>query len=119
MTRPFAGFEFLIAWRYLRGAAGGGWGLGHDLDHASGHHGRGLCPGRHPGRAAGFRAEFVDTILGANAHVSVYPVGEVDENGNLVRGFTDYAALTEKVRAVPGVTLCRAHGARSGHGLGP
>lgn len=53
---------------------------------------------------AGFRAEFVDTILGANAHVTVYSSGHMDENGNLVKGFTDYDAMAERLRSVPGVT---------------
>ena len=30
---------------------------------------------------SGFRAEFVDTILGANAHVTVYNMAAVDDNG--------------------------------------
>lgn len=53
---------------------------------------------------AGFRAEFVDTILGANAHVTVYPAAHMDENGNLIKGFTDYDALAARLAAVPGVT---------------
>lgn len=53
---------------------------------------------------AGFRAEFVDTILGANAHVTVYPAGHADENGNLVKGFADYTAMAQRLAAVPGVT---------------
>ena len=104
MTRPFSGFEFLIAWRYLRARrAEGGVSVMTWITLL------GITVAVFAlvvtlAVRAGFRAEFVDTILGANAHVSVYPVGELDENGNLVRGFTDYAALTEKVRAVPGVT---------------
>ena len=31
----------------------------------------------------GFRAEFVDTILGANAHVTLYNMGEVTEAGRI------------------------------------
>ncbi|MFT4150859.1 MAG: lipoprotein-releasing ABC transporter permease subunit [Paracoccaceae bacterium] len=53
---------------------------------------------------AGFRAEFVSTILGANAHVTVYSAGTVDESGQLQRGFTDYAELAGRIAAVPGVT---------------
>lgn len=53
---------------------------------------------------AGFRAEFVDTILGANAHVTVYSTGHMDENGNLIKGFTDYDAMAARLKAVPGVT---------------
>lgn len=53
---------------------------------------------------AGFRAEFVDTILGANAHVTLYPTGHDDGNGNLVKGFADYGAIVARVGAIPGVT---------------
>ncbi|MCZ4351090.1 lipoprotein-releasing ABC transporter permease subunit [Roseovarius aestuarii] len=54
---------------------------------------------------SGFRAEFVDTILGANAHVTVYNAGEVDaQTGRIDRMLGDYEAMAARVRAVPGVT---------------
>ncbi len=53
---------------------------------------------------AGFRAEFVDTILGANAHVTVYNAGTVSQTGHIDRTLQDYQAMAERVRAVPGVT---------------
>lgn len=53
---------------------------------------------------AGFRAEFVDTILGANAHVTVYSAGRVSETGALQRGFAEYDALAGRLAEVPGVT---------------
>ena len=53
---------------------------------------------------AGFRAELVDTILGANAHVSVLSSGEIGENGQLVRGFNTPDALAADIARVPGVT---------------
>ncbi len=53
---------------------------------------------------AGFRAEFVDTILGANAHVTVYAPQQVDENGRVVDGFTDYDDVAGRVAAIDGVT---------------
>lgn len=52
---------------------------------------------------AGFRAEFVDTILGANAHVTVYSAGRVDADGRLVKGFADYDARAAAVAGVAGV----------------
>ena len=39
---------------------------------------------------SGFRAEFVDTILGANAHVTVYKQPTKDIKGNVYRSFKDY-----------------------------
>ncbi|WP_318527618.1 lipoprotein-releasing ABC transporter permease subunit [Actibacterium sp. XHP0104] len=53
---------------------------------------------------AGFRAEFVDTILGANAHVTVYSGAYVDENGQSTRVIPDYAEMTQRIAAIPGVT---------------
>ena len=53
---------------------------------------------------AGFRAEFVDTILGANAHVTVYATERADADGNLVRGFADYDAIEQRILAIPGIT---------------
>src|SRR5690606_26452388 len=53
---------------------------------------------------AGFREEFVDTILGANAHVTVYTSERIDENGAKLRGFADYDALASAISEVPGVT---------------
>ncbi len=53
---------------------------------------------------AGFRAEFVDTILGANAHVTVYSAGEVNAEGALVKGFLNADAMSVAIMAVPGVT---------------
>ena len=53
---------------------------------------------------AGFRAEFVDTILGANAHVTVYAATTVDATGATRRGFADFDAVADAVRGLPGVT---------------
>jgi lipoprotein-releasing system permease protein len=53
---------------------------------------------------SGFRSEFVDTILGANAHVTIYSSQYTDDNGVTTRALADYATLAERVRAVPGVT---------------
>jgi lipoprotein-releasing system permease protein len=53
---------------------------------------------------SGFRAEFVDTILGANAHVTVYSAGIVDaQTGRIDRTIGDYAEMAERVRGVDGV----------------
>jgi lipoprotein-releasing system permease protein len=103
-TAPFAGFELMIAWRYLRARrAEGGvstmtwisligitlavWALILTL-----------------AVRAGFRAEFVDTILGANAHVTVYSSGVVGADGQLIRGFTAPDAMAAEIAKVPGVT---------------
>ncbi|MBE1292783.1 MAG: ABC transporter permease [Shimia sp.] len=53
---------------------------------------------------AGFRSEFVGTILGANAHVTVYQSGEISETGVIDRTIKDFDAMAAKLREVPGVT---------------
>nr|WP_168713257.1 lipoprotein-releasing ABC transporter permease subunit [Cochlodiniinecator piscidefendens] len=53
---------------------------------------------------AGFRVEFVDTIVGANAHVTVRVYPTANENGVLDRSITDYIERADALRAVEGVT---------------
>tara|TARA_Y100001933_G_C18976261_1_gene554759 strand:+ start:310 stop:1560 length:1251 start_codon:yes stop_codon:yes gene_type:complete len=54
---------------------------------------------------SGFRAEFVDTILGANAHATVYHAGQADPvSGRIDRSIADYEAMAARLRAVEGVT---------------
>jgi lipoprotein-releasing system permease protein len=54
---------------------------------------------------SGFRAEFVDTILGSNAHVTIYSAGEVDAvTGRIDRTLHEYEEMAARVREVPGVT---------------
>ena len=102
-TRPFAPFEFMIAWRYLRARrAEGGVSVMTWISLI------GIALGVMALVAtlavrAGFRAEFVDTILGSNAHVSVYKLPEVDADGFVQRGMTDYEATAERIRTVPGI----------------
>ena len=101
---PFAGFEWMIAWRYLRARrAEGGvsvmtWISLIGITLAV------MALIATLAVRAGFRAEFVDTILGANAHVTVYHSAEVRENGQLDRTIKDYDAFAERLRAVQGVT---------------
>ena len=103
-TAPFSPFEFMIAWRYLRArrAEGGvsvmtwisliGIALGVMALVAT------------MAVRAGFRAEFVDTILGANAHVSVSRATYIDENGVSTRAIVNPEAVAADIRAIPGVT---------------
>jgi lipoprotein-releasing system permease protein len=103
-TAPFSGFEFMIAWRYLRARrAEGGVSVMTWISLV------GITLAVFAliltlAVRAGFRAEFVDTILGANAHVTVYSSGVVGEDGQLVRGFTEPDTVAAAVAGVPGVT---------------
>lgn len=56
---------------------------------------------------SGFRTEFVNTILGVNAHVSIYRES-VDEFGRKTSGFEDFETVTQVVKSVEGVTRAAA-----------
>jgi lipoprotein-releasing system permease protein len=102
-TAPFARFEWLIAWRYLRAKrAEGGVSVmtwislvGITLAVAA------LIITL--AVRAGFRAEFVDTILGANAHVTVYNTLTVNAAGQTTRVMEGFETTAEAIRAVPDV----------------
>jgi lipoprotein-releasing system permease protein len=103
-TAPFAPFEWMIAWRYLRARrAEGGVSVMTWISLI------GITLAVFALIAtlsvrSGFRAEFVDTILGANAHVTVFNMASVDENGVSQTGITDYVGMAARVAQVPGVT---------------
>jgi lipoprotein-releasing system permease protein len=101
---PFAPFEWMIAWRYLRARrAEGGVSVMTWISLI----GITLAVFALIATLAvrsGFRAEFVDTILGANAHVTVYYTAETDDVGRVSRSIPDYATLSDTVAGVPGVT---------------
>ena len=103
-TPPFAPFEWMIAWRYLRAKrAEGGVSVMTWISLI------GITLAVFALIAtlsvrAGFRAEFVDTILGANAHVSVYAAQHQAADGRTIRGFEDYDAVAAKIAEVPDVT---------------
>jgi lipoprotein-releasing system permease protein len=103
-TAPFSGFEWMIAWRYLRARrAEGGVSVMTWISLI------GITLAVFAlivtlAVRAGFRAEFVDTILGANAHVTVYTSERIDDTGATLSGFAEYEALAAGLRAVPGVT---------------
>lgn len=101
---PFAAHEWLIAWRYLRARRQHG-GISVIAWYA--------LIGVMLGVATlivvqavmiGFREEFTDRILGANAHVSVYAANYEDENGAVSRLIRDYDAVVAELAKVPGVT---------------
>ena len=99
----FAAFEWMIAWRYIRARrAEGGVSVMTWISLV------GIALAVFALIAtlsvrAGFRAEFVDTILGANAHVTVYQRLEVDEFGRSSRVIPDYEAMAERLADVEGV----------------
>ena len=103
-TSPFSRFEFMIAWRYLRAKrAEGGVSVMTWISLI------GITLAVFALIAtlavrAGFRAEFVDTILGANAHVTVYSAGHSTADGRMIKAFDDYDAVAGRLGQIPGVT---------------
>lgn len=101
---PFARFEWMIAWRYLRAKrAEGGVSVMTWISLI------GITLAVFALIAtlsvrSGFRTDFVGTILGANAHVTVYKTAQTDEYGRLDRKIYDYDDLAERLRDVEGVT---------------
>jgi len=101
-TAPFSAFEWMIAWRYLRARrAEGGVSvmtwisvIGITLSV--------FALVAVMSVRAGFREEFITTLLGANGHVTVYN-WRVDETGRKLRGFPDYIEVTDRLAEVPGV----------------
>ncbi|MEE2945633.1 MAG: lipoprotein-releasing ABC transporter permease subunit [Pseudomonadota bacterium] len=101
---PFSRFEWMIAWRYLRARrAEGGVSVMTWISLV----GITLAVFALIATLAvrsGFRTEFVDTILGSNAHVTVYQSAEVTERGKLDRTIHDYEEMAARLRGVDGVT---------------
>ena len=99
---PFSRYEFLIAWRYLRAKRAEvsvmTWIslIGIMLAVAA------LIITL--AVRSGFRDEFVSTILGANAHVTVYSSAVETETGAISRVISDYTDWADRLSAVDGVT---------------
>ncbi|HBT02594.1 MAG: lipoprotein-releasing ABC transporter permease subunit [Salipiger marinus] len=100
---PFAAFEWKIAWRYLRARRAEGGVSTMTWISLIGITLAVFALIATLSVRSGFRAEFVDTILGANAHASVYASAREDEFGRVVRTFPDYAERAARVAEVPGV----------------
>ncbi len=103
-TRPFAAFEMMIAWRYLRARRAEGGVSTMTWISLIGITLAVFALIATLAVRSGFRAELVDTILGANAHVTVYTTPRLDEKGNMIKGFADYDAMAAKIKAIQGIT---------------
>ena len=100
---PFSAHEWLIAWRYLRARRAHG-GISVIAWYA--------LVGVMLGVATlivvqavmiGFREEFTDRILGANAHLTVYNQTYTDQSGVTGRAIRDYRKVVADIRGLPGV----------------
>ncbi|MCH2066321.1 lipoprotein-releasing ABC transporter permease subunit [Shimia sp.] len=103
-TAPFSRFEWMIAWRYLRARKAEGGVSTMTWISLIGITLAVFALIATLAVRAGFRSEFVGTILGANAHVTVYQSGEISETGVIDRTIKDFDVMAAKLRDVPGVT---------------
>ncbi len=103
-TAPFAPFEWMIAWRYLRARRAEGGVSGMTWISLAGITLAVFALIATQAVRSGFREEFVDTILGSNAHVTLYSALRTAETGQTTRTMADYASVAQKVRAIDGVT---------------
>jgi hypothetical protein len=103
-TPPFAAFEWMIAWRYLRARRAEGGVSAMTIISFLGIMLAVFALIATLSVRSGFRAEFVDTILGANAHVTLYSSVHVDEGGRTSRVIEDYEEMAERLAQVRGVT---------------
>ena len=102
-SKPFSRFERMIAWRYLRSKRSDG---GVSVMTWISLIGIALAVFALIATLAvrsGFRTEFVGTILGANAHASVYTTPRIDAEGFTVNGFADYEATRDRIARLDGV----------------
>lgn len=103
-TPPFAPFEWMIAWRYLRARRAEGGVSTMTWISLIGITLAVFALIATLSVRSGFRSEFIGTILGANAHVTVYTTGQITEQGRVDRTIADYDALADRVAQVSGVT---------------
>ena len=103
-TAPFSRFEWMIAWRYIRAKRAEGGVSTMTWISLIGITLAVFALIATLAVRSGFRAEFVDTILGANAHVTIYQQARLTETGQTDRSIAEYEAMAERLAAVPGVT---------------
>ena len=103
-TAPFSHFEWMIAWRYIRARRAEGGVSVMTWISLIGIMLAVFALVATMAIRSGFRSDFVDTILGANAHVTVYQTMEVDQNGQVSRTISNAADMASALRGVEGVT---------------
>lgn len=102
-TAPFARFEWMIAWRYLRAKRREGgvsvmtWISLIGITLAV------FALIATMAVRSGFRTEFTNTILGANAHATVYVSPHLDDENRTVRTFSNFDPIADALRGVDGV----------------
>ncbi|MHA3976612.1 lipoprotein-releasing ABC transporter permease subunit [Halovulum sp. GXIMD14794] len=103
-ARPFSAYERMIAWRYLRARRREGGVSVMSIISLVGVSLAVFALIATLAVRSGFRTEFVDTIIGANAHVTLRAAPTYDEHGLVSDTIQDFDRLAEVAGQVPGVT---------------
>ena len=103
-TAPFSRYEWMIAWRYLRARRAEGGVSTMTWISLIGITLAVFALVATLAIRAGLRAETVKTILGASAHVELYYEAAQTEYHLRDRAIRDFEGLSERIKAVPGVT---------------
>ena len=103
-TPPFAAFEWMIAWRYLRARRAEGGVSAMTWISLIGIALAVFALIATLAVRSGFRSEFVDTVLGSDAHATITYTAAVTPNGQLTRTIEDYTEVAASLAAVPGVS---------------
>ena len=102
-TSPFDRFEWMIAWRYMRSRRSEGGVSAMTFISITGIAIAVFALVATLSVRSGFRSEFMATLLGANAHASVYSGIHRTESGRRSDAITEYEALQQRLSGVDGV----------------
>ncbi len=100
---PFAAFEWMLAWRYLRSRRSEGGVSAMTVISIIGIAIAVFALVATMSVRSGFRTEFMNTVLGANAHASIYTGIYRTESGQRSDVLTEYEDLAERLSKVEGV----------------
>ena len=100
---PFSRYEFMIAWRYLRSKRTEGGVSTMTWISLIGITLAVFALIATLAVRSGFRTEIVDTVLGANAHVTVYRLPQTTGQNQVDRSIQNYEQLADILRSAEGV----------------
>ena len=100
---PFSQYEFMIAWRYLRSKRTEGGVSTMTWISLIGITLAVFALIATLAVRSGFRTEIVDTVLGANAHVTIYRLPQTTGQNQVNRSIQNYEQLADILRSVEGV----------------
>ena len=100
---PFSKYEFMIAWRYLRSKRTEGGVSTMTWISLIGITLAVFALIATLAVRSGFRTEIVDTVLGANAHVTVYRLPQTTGRNQIDRSIQNYQQLADILRSADGV----------------